>query len=403
MHDGASASKFQRTMPILIALYGTLPSVAQAAELPSSVSVTETEVAANPRPEQRPQHVHRPRGRSRQKQRRKKTAGLTVGGHLQSRLAVEGKGTEPSPSFQVRRARIDGRWQSGDWRFVSKLAVEEGKSRLLNAYAQYATSRRLQLRVGQFKRVVNFDYLGSSSAARIYERSIIGNKVDATRDIGVCLRSQWLKRKLDARLTLTNGNGAGTEGNDNRDLRYELRIDGHLGRRVRHESRKIGRAPRAMFGFGVGQVRFDENATNGAGESMWTRAQRTTFNAIGIFQVWRHELRIEYTRRQHDALDPVTGTNAPADEVASVARDGGYAQWAWRLPIKPKINVSARAQFYRRATSDEQPTFQYDGGATWVIAKRLITLSLHGWLRNPAPTAGAESTWGAISQIQLVM
>jgi hypothetical protein len=330
-----------------------------------------------------------------------------VGAHLQTRLAYGNEQTPPAPSFQARRVRLNGQWRQDGLRLALKVAFEEGRSRLMNAYATYSLNKQLSLRAGQFKRITNLDYLIGSYSQRIYERSIIGNKIDSQRDIGVALRGRWLSKRLDTNLAVFNGNGGGTEGNNNSDLRYEARIEAHLGKRVRYERRRIGNRPRAMLGAGFGYMRMDDGTKNADGTQLWTRATRQTMSGSVVLQAWRHELRAEWLKRAQDAIDPIAGAEAPAASLTHAERDGGYVQWAWSLPVSTlpfltPVQASARAQLYRRTGAGGEHQMQYDVGGTWQLMKRAAKLSLHGWTRQ-SKTAGVagKRAFGVLMQLQV--
>lgn len=326
---------------------------------------------------------------------------LKIGAHLQTRFAYSDELTPPTPSFQARRVRLNGKWQTGALKLTLKVAFEEGQSRLMNAYGTLALNKRVSVRVGQFKRTTNLDYLISSYGQRIYERSTIGNKIDSQRDIGVAMRGRWLGKMLDTSIAVFNGNGGGTAGNSDTDLRYEARVEGHLGRRVRYEKRRIGNKPRAMIGAGFGQLDMDDTTKNAAGTELWKRARRMTISGSVVLQGWRHELRGEWLQRTQDALDPAVGAEAPDATLTHVVRDGGYLQWAWALPLKVALETSARAQVYRR-TGPGNHVVQFDAGGTWWLKKRSTKLSLHGWTRQ-AETAGVvgKRAWGILTQLQI--
>lgn len=333
-----------------------------------------------------------------------KTKPVQFGLHLQGRGLYEKETSVPTPSFQARRVRIDGAWKQKSWRAALKLALEEGKSRLLNANVSWAPDRRLNVRFGQFKKITNLDYVVGSYAQRIYERSIIGNQVDSNRDIGVQARSRWLDGAVDLRVAVLNGNGANTTGNDGEDLRYEGRLDVHIGKNVKYEKQRIGRRPRLMLGAAAGTRAIDDPTKNAKGTQLWSRTRRTTLSAAVVAQVWRHELRAEWVERSTVATDPITGPEAPDPAAVEVVRDGGYAQWAWTLPTRIPLETSARAQLYRPLSGIGERRVQYDAGLTWQVIERGGKLSLHGWTRQVTTTAEVKPrSFGLLAQFQLQM
>jgi len=335
-----------------------------------------------------------------------------IGVHLQTRAAFtpaaddptttdDESTADPERSFTVRRARLRGGWKSELWRANVLVAVEHSDVRVLNAYLTLRPRKWLRVTAGQFKRQVSLDYLISSSAQRIYERSLVGNAIDSKRDIGAMVYARALRKRLQARLCVLNGNGPGTTGNDNSHLRFEGRIDGHLGKRINPEKRRIGRKPGVMLSAAYATSQITDRSTNDKGQLLAEFSTRQSWSAGITAQGWRHELRAEWIARSTAPIDARADNTIAWPDVLNTSRDGGFVQWAWLLPLPVDLEVSARGQLYRPKGDDTKKRVGADLGAAWMPTRHL-RLSLHGWRIDQTMTDDSTMTgYGVVSQLQV--
>lgn len=347
-----------------------------------------------------------------------------IGGQVQARASfepavdhpettVDEGALDPSHVFDLRRVRLDGRWRTKRWQLSTKFAFERAEPRVLNAYIEHRPVPWLELRGGQFKRNISLDYLVSSGAQRIYERSKVGDAIDGNRDIGVMVRAWPIDKVLDARVAVFNGSGTErprSDGNstheDQGNYMAEARVDVHIGGEVDAERRKLGRRPRLMIGGAYSQGRIALPQKTQLGEKLSDFAGQNAWSTAIVACGWRHELRAEWLSRTETPTDARTAstTTLTADEQAvlqAATRSGGYIQWAWQLPIHAVVQTSARVEVYRPESGTDE-LFGVFAGAAYKPDKR-VELSLHGWRRETSTSAGPFVRAGATLQLQMAL
>ncbi|GEM_PF-3535131 len=337
---------------------------------------------------------------------------VKLGGQLQSRLylqpATDDPDTDddesqddPTRSFQLRRVRADFYYKAKRVRFKLKLAMEKLAPRLMDAYIRYKIRRGLRLYVGQMKRRVNYDYIISSSAQRLHERSLPGNEIDSSRDIGARLRARFWDKRIEAEFALLNGNGARTLGNDNGNFRVEGRVDAHVGHRVDAEITRIPRRFGAMFGAGASRARRNDKVKSDTGELLSESKTETIWSAHLVVQGWRNELRFEHTRRAAEPIDARTDPTTSLPEDLFRERDGTFIQWAWLLPWPGDVEWSARYGVYRPFGRASDRVTNATVGFKWLLQDELVQAGIYGWRNVLRRAPGTPlTTYGLVTQLQ---
>jgi hypothetical protein len=126
-----------------------------------------------------------------------------------------------TPSFNVRRARIV--WNGNafyPWlKYEIQLTLEGSAFSLRDCWVDFAGSRALQPRVGQFKLPFNREFLTSSTALQFVDRSIVNDEFQVGRDIGAALRGHLGGDRFEYGLGVFNGS-AKNRPNRDRTLIY---------------------------------------------------------------------------------------------------------------------------------------------------------------------------------------
>lgn len=240
----------------------------------------------------------------------------------------------------LRRLRLGASLRQGDLRAKVLFGLDRGKPRLLTGSLRWRLDKRLDLELGQHKRLLGQGYLDSSRHQRLPERAELYDDFGGNRDIGLSARFRPMRR-FELRLAVWNGAGANVVGNDTGRPWVEGRATLWLGRRFSTEDATIGRRPGLMLG--VAAVQGHASAVRSGKSGLLTRADShvgaSSFVALRAFRVLA---QVEVLYSQDDPIDARADQSTTLD-VASVSSLGVVAQLAFQ-PV-PTWELAARYAF----------------------------------------------------------
>ncbi|HXG58650.1 MAG TPA: porin [Thermoanaerobaculia bacterium] len=154
-------------------------------------------------------------------------ASLTLSNRIQFRFTHEdpdsGNGKD---SFRIRRAKtkLDGWLYKKNLTWELQLNWADTSSSLEDANINYAFSRALQIKGGQFKVPFGRQELTSSGSQQFVDRSIVSSEFAKGRDAGVQIWGLSRDNRFEWRAGAFNGNGRNASSNDNGALQYDARV-----------------------------------------------------------------------------------------------------------------------------------------------------------------------------------
>lgn len=161
---------------------------------------------------------------------------LSIGGLAQVQADFGDKGdarfTTGNDRFYLRRARlnIQGRFlEEFDFKlegeFAGTLAEATGsRAQLTDGYINWNRFDSANVKVGQFKSPFGFEQLYSDPRLFIAERSLVNDRLTASRQIGVQVGGDLFDKKLSYATGVFNGTGVNTTANDNDKFLWAGRV-----------------------------------------------------------------------------------------------------------------------------------------------------------------------------------
>tara|TARA_B100000029_G_scaffold426168_1_gene434924 strand:+ start:2333 stop:3445 length:1113 start_codon:yes stop_codon:yes gene_type:complete len=140
---------------------------------------------------------------------------LKVQGRVQSRFTYEGlegidKGADDEAAFAIQRARLKISGSAWDKKVTYKFQTDYGKGSVVlkDFYVNYALSKGLHIRTGQWKRPFSRQQITSSGKLELVDRAITDKAFGAGRDIGVAIHNNYEKSPgIEWVLGVFNGTG----------------------------------------------------------------------------------------------------------------------------------------------------------------------------------------------------
>lgn len=170
---------------------------------------------------------------------------------MDTRFYPSGSSRTGNESFYLRRVRpiISGNL-SRHAEFMIQPGFDDGRTGLLDAFADIRSSPHLQLRFGKFKSPFSLERLLAARDLTFVERSLAQN-LGPNRDVGLMLHGETLRGRLSYALAGVNGSpdGVNSDGDPSGDKELAARIFARpFADRKEHPLRGLGLGLAATYG-----------------------------------------------------------------------------------------------------------------------------------------------------------
>lgn len=239
---------------------------------------------------------------------------ISLSNRLQVRLTAEDPdGGDSKASFRIRRAKtkLEGWAYTRNLTWELQLNWADTANQLEDVNINYATSKALQVKVGQFKVPFGRQELTSSMNQQFVDRSIVSGEFAKGRDVGVQLWGSVLEERIDWRVGAFNGNGRGVSTNDNDAFQYDARITFQPFGDVKYSESDFESRAKPLFAIAA---QYEHN--DRAGATTGNDVSREVAGADVVFKYRGFSGFAEYFSRANDpelgASSTSTGWNAQA-------------------------------------------------------------------------------------------
>jgi phosphate-selective porin len=338
-----------------------------------------------------------------------KESKLALGGYVQAQAefgdAPDARFNGIEDRFLLRRARLNvtGSFlENFDFKLeadfgANSLSEQTGyRAQITDACINWNRYAFANIKVGQFKTPFGYEQLMADPKYVSIERSLANDRLTDSRQIGLGVGGDFLKKRLGYSVGLFNGTGVNNSFNDNDNFTFAGRVSGTpVVAKIRKEEFRwtVGVNGVTSHDDGVSRTGFgfDSTPATAAVDNLFF-GERFGVGVDTQLKWWLFGLGMEYLRNHFEPTD-----NLPAD---SFNASGWYVcATAFVLPNKLQGLVKYE-EFDSRNGTDNTTSQTWTFGFNYLIKGDDLKLSANYLLGNPAGAGGHQGRF--LTRMQVV-